>query len=86
VIYTEGKFGTNLETYFIEFTGTHYCTELFERPMFGESHSAHLGLGKVALLIGILATIVTAVAFIGKKRGEGRQIIPLEGWEDELSA
>lgn len=54
--------------------------------MFGESHSAHLAFGRVALLVGIMATILTAVAFIGKKKGEGRQIIPLEGWEDELSA
>jgi hypothetical protein len=54
--------------------------------MFGKSQSAHLGLGKVALLVGILATIVTAVAIIGKKMGEDRQVIPLEGWEDELGA
>ena len=52
--------------------------------MFWQTGDLHSGARRVVLVVGLLATIVAAVAIIGKKRADTQQPVPLEGWEDEL--
>jgi len=46
----------------------------------------HFGLGKFIVLMGVLATVVAAVAIIGNKRVEARQSVVVDGWEDDIAA
>ena len=52
--------------------------------MFGQAGNLHFGVWKVALVVGLLATVVAAAAIIGIRKGQHG--VPLEGWEDELAA
>jgi hypothetical protein len=52
--------------------------------MFWQTGNLHFGARRVLLVVGLLATIVAAVAIIGKKRPDGQQPVPLESWEEEL--
>jgi hypothetical protein len=54
--------------------------------MLSESQSAHFGLGRFALLIGILATLAVAVAVVGNRKAEVRRPVVVDGWEDDFSA
>jgi hypothetical protein len=47
---------------------------------------SHLHLGGVALLVGVLATVVTAYTIIARSRkeaGEGTAV-KYDGWDDDL--
>ena len=60
----------------------HLC--ISEKSMFGQAGNLHFGVWKVALVVGLLATVVAAAAIIGIRKGQHG--VPLEGWEDELGA
>jgi hypothetical protein len=51
-----------------------------------ESYNVHSGLGKFVVLMGILATVVAAIAVVGKRRVESRGSAVVDGWEDDVAA
>jgi hypothetical protein len=50
-----------------------------------QSSGLSLGVGGIAFIAGVLATIVTAYAMVSKKGKEAQKLVPeYEGWDDSL--